>query len=199
MTLLVKKIFRECPTPDIVCDECQWSESCQGTTLHGILVDCKAFYYVYAWLAKENKMPVYDGNQEKFEAEIKCYFEKQVTRPYLRIPQWTNGAFAAELALKFLFAREGKPYGNIHNLRDLFYNLPEIHKAELLNRIKIQTYQTERMLEIQLSNFSNIFAKSRYFFEYGSFGFSGFFDSFVKIVCEYVFEFDEPDECEIEL
>lgn len=141
-------------------------------------------------------MPIYDGNQENFEKEIECYLEKRLGRPFLQIPQWTNGAFAAELALKFLFAREGQSYGNIHNLKDLFYNLPEIHKAELLNRIKTQAYQSERTLEIQLSGFSNAFAKSRYFFEYGSFGFSGLFDSFVKIICEYAFEFDEPDDCE---
>lgn len=194
-----KKIFRKCPTPNIACNECQWSDSCQGTTLYCLLVDCKAFYYVYCWLAQENQMPVHDGSQEKFEAEIECYLEKQLRRPFLRIPQWTNGAFAAELALKFLFAREDKSYVNIHNLKDLFYNLPEIHKLELLNRIKTQAHQTEKTLEIQLSDFSDAFVKSRYFFEYGSFGFSGLFDSFVKIVCEYALEFEQADDSEVEL
>lgn len=193
-----KKIYRDCPTPDIACDECQQSDSCQEITLHGILVDCKAFYYVYCWLVQENQIPIHDGNQKNFEAEMESYLKRQLGRPFLQIPQWTNGAFASELALKFLFALEGKSYGNIHNLKDLFYNLPEIHKVELLNRIKTQANQSERTLEIQLSNFSNAFAQSRYFFEYGSFGFSGLFDSFVKIICEYTFEFDEANDCEVE-
>lgn len=196
--LLAKKIFRKCPTPDIACDKCQWSNSCPRITLHGMLVDCKAFYYVYDWLAQGNKMPIYDGNQEKFEADMESHLNRQLGRPFLQIPQWTNGAFAAELALKFLFAREGKSYGNIHNLKDLFYSLPEIHRTTLLHRIKTQAHQSERALEIQLSDFSNAFAQSRYFFEYGSFGFSGLFDSFVKIICEYAFEFDDQDDFEIE-
>ena len=98
-----------------------------------------------------------------------------------------------------MFAREDKSYVNIHNLKDLFYNLPEIHKLELLNRIKTQAHQTEKTLEIQLSDFSDAFVKSRYFFEYGSFGFSGLFDSFVKIVCEYALEFEQADDSEVEL
>lgn len=193
-----KKIYRDCPTPEIKCSECPINDSCQEETAYAILCNCKSFYYVYCWLVQENQIPIHDGNQKKFEAEMESYLKRQLGRPFLQIPQWTNGAFAAELALKFLFALEGKSYGNIHNLKDLFYNLPEIHKVELLNRIKTQANQSERTLEIQLSDFSNAFAQSRYFFEYGSFGFSGLFDSFVKIICEYTFEFDESNDCEVE-
>lgn len=120
-----------------------------------------------------------------------------MSRPSLMIPEWTNGAFAAELALKSLFAREHQSYAKLHDLANLFHNLPEIHKTELLHRIKTQAYQTEETIEAQLTDFSNAFVKSRYFFEHGSFGLTGLFDPFVKIVCEYALEFEEPDDCEV--
>ena len=100
------------------------------------------------------------------------------------IPKCTNGAFAVELAMKFLYAREHKSYDNIHNY-------------ELLDRIKMQAHQTEETIEAQLPFFSDAFVRSRYFFEHGSFGLSGLFEPFVKIVCEYALEFDEPDESEV--
>lgn len=133
-------------------------------------------------------MPIYEGDQEKFEKELSCYCKKQMEQPAIAIPKWTNGALAAELALKFLFAKEQKIYSKQHCLDDLFYHLPEIHKTELLVRIKEQTHQTEEMIEAQLPVFSDAFIKSRYFFEYGTFGLTGLFDPFVKIVCEYALE-----------
>lgn len=195
--LLGKKIFRDCPTPDIECSECQWSNSCQEATIQAILSDCKSFYYVYCWLDQESKMPVNNGNQEQFDEKIDRYIKKLAAQPNLMIPKCTNGAFAVELAMKFLYAREHKSYDNIHNLKDLFQHLPEIHKDELLDRIKIQAHQTEETIEAQLPFFSDAFVRSRYFFEHGSFGLSGLFDPFVKIVCEYALEFDEPDEFEV--
>ena len=155
---------------------------------NAILADCKSFYYVYCLLEQEGKVPIYEGDQEKFEKELSCYCKKQMEQPAIAIPKWTNGALAAELALKFLFAKEQKIYSKQHCLDDLFYHLPEIHKTELLIRIKEQTHQTEEMIEAQLPVFSDAFIKSRYFFEYGTFGLTGLFDPFVKIVCEYALE-----------
>ena len=154
----------------------------------GILIECKGFYYIFCWADEQEKIPLFDGNEERLKAELDKYFEKRMQQPSLFIPKCTNGAFAAELALKFLWLTEDKLYSGIHNLYDLFYQLPEIHKVELADRIKKQAYQNDQTLEMQLKMFSNMFVKSRYFFEHKSFGSSGFFDNFVKVVCEYAFE-----------
>ena len=193
-----KKIYRDCPTPEIKCSECPISDSCQEETAYAILCNCKSFYYVYCWLAQETQMPIYDGNQKNFEADLDCYIKKHTQQPALTISKWTNGALAAELALKFLFAREHQSYNSIHYLNDLFYRLPDVHKEELLDRLKTQSHQTEKTIEDQLALFSDAFVKSRYFFEHRSLSLTGLFDSFVKIVCEYVLEFDNPNDCEVE-
>lgn len=121
-----------------------------------------------------------------------------MSRPALMFPEYTNGAFAAELALKFLFAREHQSYAKLHDLAELFYHLPTVHKTELLHRLKIQAHQSEKTIADQLLAFSNAFVKSRYYFEHGSFGLTGLFAPFIKIVCEYALEFDEEEEGEIE-
>lgn len=136
-------------------------------------------------------MPIYNGDLKQFEVEADSYFDKCMERPSLTIPKWTNSALAAELALKFLFLREQKSYGAIHDLHELFCGLPEIHRTELMVRFKNRTHQTDEMIEEQIKIFSDAFIKSRYFYEHGSFGLTGFFDPFVKIVCEYASEFDE--------
>lgn len=185
---MYKKIYKDCPTPKLACNVCKYNKSCNEMIAKGIFIDCKSFYYVFCWADKEDKVPLFDGNQEKFDAELDKYFEKRMQQPNLFIPKCTNGAFAAELALKFLWLTEDKHYDDIHNLYDLFYQLPEIHKVELADRIKKQAYQDDQTLKSQLKMFSNMFVKSRYFFEHKSFGSNGFFDNFVKIVCEYAFE-----------
>ena len=167
------------------------SEVCEKCIADGILIDCESFYYVFRYLDEETKVPVYTGDQKQYEAAIDDYFERRAAQPFLQIPKWTNGAFAAELALKYLYFRENKRYGGIHGLYELFYGLPEIHKAALINRIKNEAYQSDETIEEQLKVISNAFVKSRYFFEYDAVAFTGLFDSFVKVVCDYAIAFDE--------
>lgn len=185
----VNKVIRDCQHKEMDCSSCPEREACEKLITEGILIDCKSFYYVYCWLSEETRMPVYCGDQKQFEAAVDAYFEKKFAQPDLQIPQWTNGAFAAELALKYLYAREHKRYGSIHGLYELFYGLPEIHRAALINRIKRDAHQSDESMEEQLRFISNAFVKSRYFFEYDTVAFTGLFDPFVRIVCDYVISF----------
>ena len=68
----------------------------------------------------------------------------------------------------------------------------------LLERLKIQAHQNEETLTQNLESFAEAFVCFRSPFGRGSFVISGIFHNFVKTVCEYAFEFDEPDDCEAE-
>ena len=175
----------------MICSSCPEKEACEKCIADGILIGCKSFYYVFRYLDEETRMPVYTGDQKQYETAIDDYIKKRAEQPCLQIPKWTNGAFAAELALKYLYFREKRRYGGIHGLYELFYGLPEIHNVELVNRIKNEAHQTEKTIEEQLKIISNAFVKSRYFFEYDAVAFTGLFDSFVSIVCDYAIAFDE--------
>ena len=120
----------------MTCSSCPEKEACEKCIADGILIGCKSFYYVFRYLDEETRMPVYTGDQKQYETAIDDYIKKRAEQPCLQIPKWTNGAFAAELALKYLYFREKRRYGGIHGLYELFYGLPEIHNVELVNRIK---------------------------------------------------------------
>ena len=190
----VNKVIRDCQHKEMDCSSCPEREACKKCIADGMLIDCKSFYYVFRYLDEETRVPVYTGDQKQYETAIDDYFKKSAARPCLQIPKSTNGAFAAELALKYLYFRENKRYGGIHGLYELFYGLPEIHRAALINRIKHEAHQTEKTIEEQLKTISNAFVKSRYFFEHDTAAFTGLFDSFVKIVCDYAITFDDKEK-----
>lgn len=180
------------PIPES-CEHCAEREYCvkeHNVTAHAILVDCKSFYFVYSRLKKINRMPTFTGDYEKYEAEIDDYVQRQMELPCLDIPEVVNGALAAELAIKFLTFRETNTFYQTHNLEQLFAALPEIHKTELLSRIKVQAQQTDETFLSQLHLFANCFNDYRYFFERDSVATTGLFDQFVKIVCDYAVEYD---------
>lgn len=174
------------------CEHCAHQEHCtkeHDVTAHAILVDCRSFYFVYCRLEENNRMPTYTGDHKKYETEIDSFVQMQIELPCLDIPQVTNGALAAELAIKFLTFRETNTFYQIHDLEQLFAALPEIHKTELLSRIKVQAHQTDETFLYQLHQFANCFDGYRYFFERESVTTTGLFNQFVKIVCEYALEY----------
>lgn len=179
------------------CEHCADQEHCtkeHDVTAHAILVDCRSFYFVFCRLEDVNRMPTYAGDHKKYEAEIDSFMRKQMELPCLKIPQVANGALAAELAIKFLTFRETNTFYQIHDLEQLFAALPEIHKTELLSRIKVQAHQTDETFLSQLHQFANCFDEYRYFFERESVAITGLFNQFVKIVCEYALEYDTDTE-----
>lgn len=186
--------FEYYPKSKEECTNCLNRDKCDGQTSHLILVDCKSFYYTYNLLEPYNRMPELTGNEEQHKEIMEQYFEEHEKHPTLLFPWIVNGALASELALKFLTFRETQSFKTTHNLRELYRKLPPVHKVELLERFKTQAHQNEETLMQNLGTFAEAFIYYRYPFGRGSFGMSGIFHDFVKIVCEYAFEFDEPDD-----
>lgn len=190
--------FEYYPKSKAECIGCPDRDKCDAQTSHLILVDCKSFYYTYNLLEPYNRMPELTENEEQQKEIMEQYLEEHEKHPILLFPWIVNGALAAELALKFLTFRETKSFETTHDLRKLYRQLPTVHKSELLERLKIQAHQNEETLTQNLESFAEAFVCFRYPFGRGSFGINGIFHDFVKIVCEYAFEFDEPDDCEAE-
>lgn len=179
------------------CMTCPDRDSCDAQTAHQILMDCKSFYYTYNLLEPYNRIPQFTGDKEEFEKELEQYFVEQQERPMLSFPWIVNGALAVELALKFLTFRETHTFQKKHNLKDLYEDLPSIHKMKLLTQFKAQAQQNEDTLLQNLETFSEAFVDFRYPFGKNSFGISGIFHNFVKIVCEYALELEKSEDYEV--
>ena len=145
-----------------------------------VLLDCKAFYIVFCELEERCRIP--DDPEEK-----KRYHEESDAglRPYLDPAMVTNGALAAELALKALTLKETGTFDCIHDLDKLFYSLPEMHKTALSSLIKKKACQNDATLKKNLETISLFFQKWRYFFQHETVGYTIFLPEFIHIVCDY--------------
>ena len=150
----------------------------------GVLLDCKAFYYVFCKLEEKCRIPF--GDPEKMK---QYHVESDAgNRPYLDPAMITNGVLAAELALKALTLKETGTFDCIHNLDQLFYALPDKHQAVLSALIKQRSCQNDTTLKANLKTISNFFTDWRYSFQYESIGYSGFLPEFIHTVCEYAID-----------
>ena len=170
------------------CQSCDKAADCDFLKLlfqkpydaSGVLLDCKAFYIVFCELEERCRIP--DDPEEK-----KRYHEESDAglRPYLDPAMVTNGALAAELALKALTLKETGTYDCIHDLDKLFYALPETHKTALSSLIKKKACQNDATLKKNLETISLFFQKWRYFFQHETVGYTNFLPEFIHIVCDY--------------
>lgn len=170
------------------CQSCDKAADCEFLKLlfqkpydaSGVLLDCKAFYIVFCELEERCRIP--DDPEEK-----KRYHEESDAglRPYLDPAMVTNGALAAELALKALTLKETGTYDCIHDLDKLFYALPETHKTALSSLIKKKACQNDATLKKNLETISLFFQKWRYFFQHETVGYTNFLPEFIHIVCDY--------------
>lgn len=185
-------------TPKEKCYNCEYLERCRNGdnsfTAKEIVIDCEGFYYIFKKLESFERHPVFDGNEEKYKKQILAYEADHEGMPFLTPPLIANGALAAELALKFLIFKENGEFDCIHDLQQLFESLPDCHKIPLTEIICQQAHQNEETLQDNLSNIKNLFEDMRYFFSHESVGYSGFFNEFVHIVCEYAISQKPPDE-----
>ena len=106
-------------------------------------------------------------------------------RPFLDPVLVTNGALAAELAMKALTLWETGSFECIHYLDELFFSLPNAHLDALSSLIKDKAHQNDETLRENLKMIRNFFVEWRYFFESDSIGYSGFLLEFIHIVCGY--------------
>lgn len=175
------------------CLECENLSQCQTDnnmiTASAILVDCEAFYYIFRQIEDIEKRPIFNGDIDKYVKAVEYYEESHKDIPFLTPPLVANGALAVELALKFLIFKENGAFECIHNLKKLYEQLPEPHKTRLTNQIFAEAHQNSQTLDMNLSNISNLFEDYRYFFSKASVGFSGFFNDFIHIICNYALSF----------
>ena len=185
-------------TPKEKCRNCEHLERCRNSSgllaVNGILLDCEEFYYIFKNLEKYARHPIFDGDMEKYKDQILAYEAEHEGVPSLTAPLIVNGAFAAELALKFLIFKENGEFDCIHDLQQLFDSLPDCHKIPLTEIIFQQAHQNEETLQTNLSRIKNLFEDMRYFFSNESVGYSNFFNEFVYIVCDYAISQKPPDE-----
>lgn len=156
-----------------------------------IFVACKSFYFTYSLLEPYNRIPQSSGcDDEQFRKELDQYFNEIKERPSLLFPWIVNGALAAELALKFLTFRETHTFRITHDLKQLYLDLPPVHRTQLLTRLKAQAHQNEETLMLNLEVFKRAFENFRYPFE-KSVGINNVFHDFVNVLYEYSFELDD--------
>ncbi len=185
-----KRKFTGVPfTPMSKCAACEHLEQCRNSdnslTVKMMVLECESFYYLFKRLEEFEKFPTFCESMEKNQESIDDYAKQHEGIPSLKSPLVVNGALAAELALKFLIFKEMGSYECIHNLRRLFEQLPDCHKNVLTEIIYKQAHQNEETLKFNLTNISNLFEDFRYSFGKEQLGYSGFFNEFVDIVCEY--------------
>ncbi len=147
----------------------------------GILIDCEQFYYTYCCLNEENNVPFDDD--KKMDEYIKKRVNGNVSS--LIAVEAVIGAFAVELALKYLTFIENAAYLKSHNLEKLYMDLPDKHKNSLESKFYVQALQNATTLSANLKAIANIFEDWRYFYNKGSIGIPGFFKDFVHIICDY--------------
>lgn len=150
----------------------------------GILLDCKAFYFVFCDLEERCRIPWNDP------VKMQKYDEDYINgkRPFLNPALVTNGILAAELALKYLTKLETGSFEYTHNIDKLFYSLPQVHRDCLSTMIKEKAHQNDKTLKTNLETIKNFFMDWRYFFQFDALGYSGFLNDFVHIVCDYAID-----------
>lgn len=182
------------------CKTCEKKDNCniinKNLTFKIILMGCEGFYYIFKELEKFIHFPTLTGDTEKDKQEILEYEKKHENIPNLNSQMVVNGTLAAELALKSLIFKEKKEFECIHNLKKLFYQLPEPHKSILTDKIYQEAHQNADTMAFSLSNISNLFEKHRYAFEYSSVGYTNFLNVFIHIVCDYAISLKPKDDAE---
>ena len=115
-----------CDTPSddfSSCEACGIQEDCDLQTGYQILVDSDGFFYAYELLLKDTRQPIFIRDQEEYEKKLGESVEK-IGQPPMLYAIVTNGAMAAELAMKYLTYRRYHEFVQHHRLDRLFEGLP---------------------------------------------------------------------------
>lgn len=186
---------------DGFCQRKSEKESDKSLKLRMIAKECESFYCVFLDI-EVHILPLWkkmrDGTlDEKTIDEHSLY----------HIPYVVNGAFAAELALKYVLENAGIDYAQGNKGHDLKY----LFDLLLLNRKSIKEdretiiallckdgHQNLDTLKQNISSWHDCYNQHRYFFTQTSIGTNHVFPLFVHTVCEYVIskakQTEEKDE-----
>lgn len=161
------------------CRNCENKSIDITTTL--ILQECVAFYDVFKNLEKRLE---HSGIVEESADNT-----RQPT--LLSVPYIVNGAFACELALKYILIENQIDFcisSRGHNLEYLFNLLPPAEKQTLQNLLKNAGNIDEASLKENIHLLGESFNQWRYLFTYIDKGltYNSFFGIFVNQLCNYV-------------
>ena len=161
------------------CQNCCCSYVDIGETI--ILQECHAFYAVFLQLEEQLKNSGLHSN--KLDAEIPTLHS---------VPYMVNGAFACELALKYLLISSNISFDMVkgHNLEYLFHLLPKKQKDTLTLLIKKRSCLDDSSFQAGLNSIADIFNKQRYLFGNYTQNLSAhaLFSPFIHVLCEFVLE-----------
>lgn len=147
-----------------------------------ILTSCRGYYQIFKQLEPIQIRLNSDEMTSMSEDELVRKIDE--SSMYFG-PMIVNGAFACEMALKYLIAKEGR-LAHGHSLKILFDDLPKCDKSTLYSLlVKNGHQQNENSVDKQIELLSNHFVRWRYSYEYMP-ACNNFFNSFVHTVCDYV-------------
>ena len=163
----------------INCQKCE----CECTDVEEALAlqECEAFYDVFVQTEKHlNNCGIV---QEPIQAKQPIL---------LSVPLRINGAFACELALKYLLINANIPFnmGIGHNLEYLFSLLPQDKKDDIVAYLGKEYNIEPEIFQSSLKTIANTLNDQRYTFSKFSNNHSqdSLFSPFVHTVCKYVLE-----------
>lgn len=188
--------------PDNKAGFCQRKkDSPKDITLHLMACECKSFYRVFLDLEK-HILPLWESMRtgsldwDRIEDQI----EDQ--RLY-NVPYMVNGAFAAELGLKYLLEMANINYSQGNKGHDLSY----LFGLLLLNKQSIQKdreaiiallckdgHQNLETLKQNISAWHDCYNRYRYMYSQTSVGSNDVFPLFVHTVCDYVISKSKESE-----
>lgn len=160
-----------------ICQNCDYSHVDIEEAI--ILQECHAFYTVFLQLEEQLKNSGLHNNN--LESNLP---------PLLSVPYMVNGAFACELALKYLLISSNVAFdmSKGHNLAYLFQLLPQTQKDIITVSIKNDCNLNDATFQKGLNSIADTFNKQRYRFNYYDQNLSThtLFKPFVHTLCEFV-------------
>lgn len=164
-------------------------ESDRNLRTRMIAIECKSFFRVFLDIEK-HILPLWEKMRDGTVDE-----EAIDEHSLYHIPYVVNGAFAAELALKYLLENAGIDYaqGNKgHDLEYLFGLLFTKKKSIRADRDAVIALlckdgtQNIETLKQNIAAWHDCYKRHRYFYAQTSVGTNGVFPLFVHTLCEYV-------------
>lgn len=185
---------KNCPNFDkssTDCTKCKHEKENRELTAKLILLECKSFY---------NTFKIIEPYILKNEMNIRysVYNAEDSTNATLyQFSYVVNGAFATELAIKYLLTLANIDYckgERGHNLLDLYNKLSLNKKSIVEDKTEIdkclckEGQQSKNSILTNLTSIQDCYNRFRYCFSYNGAGYSGFFNVFVNVLCSYAID-----------
>lgn len=183
-----------CPDFDknsLECRNCKYENENRQLTARLIILECESFYATFKliepYILKQQK-----NMQELVFDEKDAENDKLYSYAYV-----VNGAFAVELAIKYLLTLANIDYctgEKGHNLLDLYRKLSLNNKniipdkKVIFERLCQVGHQNEETIIANLTSFQDCYNRFRYSFSYKNIGYNGFFGILVNVVCSYAID-----------